>query len=423
MIDKKLILQIMHVDELPPSIKEWFIPIPPEKYEGWLYKFTCLISNRYYIGIHKDDGTIYWHSSENEEFQNIFANKDSNLKYEILEYGDYEDLKKKEYMILSSAKARTSPDYFNLWNGFPVYDKVDFEKITKLYDKIKSGKFITKNEIPKDDLKDINFLQVREKEYVAGAIKKIAEKLDGKGGDTSKSDPPVILADKFGDGIHFGIGGNHTKQAVLKSKHAKAIKWNLVPYSEHESFSETELNALGNLLNAIPDDLKNDIAEADMIKSLLKMHDDGVSLDNKEVKKYPLYCGFTPSERNRLIRQAKNEIEKTKVRKNKGLIFIDYSEGSPEYSNLEKTKKEWETNEVACIVASSAALTLDRIAESADKENKNTIVVVVYHSEPYYETNWLNKLKPKLEKSIKWFRSSETLIKFEEMKAWKPEIL
>ena len=82
----------MHVDELPPSIKEWFIPIPPEKYEGWLYKFTCLISNRYYIGIHKDDGTIYWHSSENEEFQNIFANKDSNLKYEILEYGDYEDL-------------------------------------------------------------------------------------------------------------------------------------------------------------------------------------------------------------------------------------------------------------------------------------------------------------------------------------------
>ena len=108
--------------------------------------------------------------------------------------------------------------------------------------------------------------------------------------------------------------------------------------------------ALGNLLNAIPDDLKNDIAEADMIKSLLKMHDAGVSLDNKEVKKDPLYCGFTPSEGNRLIRQAKNEIEKTKVRKNKGLIFIDYSEGSPEYSNLEKTKKEWKTNEDKCIV-------------------------------------------------------------------------
>jgi hypothetical protein len=421
--DTKLILEIMHVDVLPPSIKDWVIPTPPKKYEGWLYKFTCNISKRIYIGIHKDDGTIYWHSSENEEFQNIFANKDSDLKYEILEYGDYQDLKKKEYKILSSAKARTNPEYFNLWNGFPVHDKVDFEKIKSLFNKIKSGQFITKDEISKTLLKDVRFLQVREKEYVAGAIKKIAEKLDGKGGDTSKSDPPVILADKFGEGIHFGIGGNHTKQAVLKSKHAKSIKWNLIPIGEHESFSETELNVLGNMLNAIPDNLKNDIEEADMIKSLLKMHNDGANLDDKEVKKYPLYCGFTPSERNRLIRQAKNEIEKVKAYKNNNLIFIDYSEGSPEYPNLEKTKKEWETNKVACIVASSAALTLDRIAESADKENKNTIVVVVYHSEPYYEINWKNKLKPKLEKSIKWFRSSETHIQFEEMRAWKSEIL
>ena len=423
MNDKKIILDIMHVDELPPSIKEWSIPTPPKKYEGWLYKFTCLISDRIYLGIHKDDGTIYWHSSENEEFQNIFANPNSNLKYEILEYGDYEDLKRKEHDMLSAAKARTNPQYFNLWNGFPIHDKVDFKKIEKLYDKIKSGIFITKDEIPKELLKDIKFLQVREKEYVAGAIKKIAEKLDAKGGDTSKSDPPVILADKFGDGLHFGIGGNHTKQAVLKSKHAKHIKWNLIPYDEHESFSEMELNVLGNMLNAIPDNVKNDIDEADMIKSLLKMYNEGVDIDSKEVKRYPLLCGFTPTERNRLLRQAKNEIEKTQNRKNKGLIFIDYSEGSPEYPNLEKTMKENQTKDVACIVASSAALTLDRIAESADKENKKTIIVVVYHSEPWYEVNWKNKLKPKLEKSIKWFDSSKVVIQFEEMKAWKPEIL
>lgn len=423
MNDKKIILDIMHVDELPPSIKEWSIPTPPKKYEGWLYKFTCLISDRIYLGIHKDDGTIYWHSSENEEFQNIFANPNSNLKYEILEYGDYEDLKRKEHDMLSAAKARTNPQYFNLWNGFPIHDKVDFKKIEKLYDKIKSGIFITKDEIPKELLKDIKFLQVREKEYVAGAIKKIAEKLDAKGGDTSKSDPPVILADKFGDGLHFGIGGNHTKQAVLKSKHAKHIRWNLIPYDEHESFSEMELNVLGNMLNAIPDNVKNDIDEADMIKSLLKMYNEGVDIDSKEVKRYPLLCGFTPTERNRLLRQAKNEIEKTQNRKNKGLIFIDYSEGSPEYPNLEKTMKENQTKDVACIVASSAALTLDRIAESADKENKKTIIVVVYHSEPWYEVNWKNKLKPKLEKSIKWFDSSKVVIQFEEMKAWKPEIL
>lgn len=423
MNDKKLILEIMHVDELPPSIKEWFIPIPPKKYEGWLYRFTCLLSKRIYIGIHKDDGTIYWHSSENKDFQNIFANPNSELKYEILEYGDYEDLKKKEYSMLSTVKARTNDNYFNLWNGFPVHDKVDFKKIQNLFEKIKSGVFITKNEIPKIDLKGVPFLQVREKEYVAGAIKKIAEKLDAKGGDTTKSDPPVILADKFGDGLHFGIGGNHTKQAVLKSKHAVAIKWNLIPLNEHETFSEMELNVLGNMLNAIPDNVKNDVEEADMIKSLIKMHNEGVSLDDKEVKQYPLLCGFTPSERNRLLRQAKNEIVKTQNRKNKGLIFIDYSEGSPEYPNLAKTTKEFKTTDVASIVASSAALTLDRIAEAADKENKKTIVVVIYHSEPWYEVNWKTKLKPKLEKSIKWFDSSKVLIQFEEMRAWKPEIL
>ena len=123
------------------------------------------------------------------------------------------------------------------------------------------------------------------------------------------------------------------------------------------------------------------------------------------------------------MRQAKNEIEKTQNRKNKGLIFIDYSEGSPEYTNLAKTAKEFKTTDVASIVASSAALTLDRIAEAADKENKKTIVVVIYHSEPWYEVNWKNKLKPKLEKSIKWFDSSKVLIQFEEMRAWKPEIL
>jgi hypothetical protein len=144
-------------------------------------------------------------------------------------------------------------------NNARIIDATPIPGIEKLFDNIKNGIFITKNEIPKIDLKDVKFLQVREKEYVAGAIKKIAEKLDAKGGDTTKSDPPVILADKFGDGLHFGIGGNHTKQAVLKSKHAVSIKWNLIPLNEHETFSEMELNVLGNMLNAIPDNVKNDI--------------------------------------------------------------------------------------------------------------------------------------------------------------------
>ena len=79
------------------NIVESVIAPPPSSYEGYLYSYTNLTTNQIYLGIHK--GSVnddYNHSSTNVEFAEVFADSNSRLKFEVLNYGDYLE-KQKQY--------------------------------------------------------------------------------------------------------------------------------------------------------------------------------------------------------------------------------------------------------------------------------------------------------------------------------------
>ena len=97
------------------NIVEQVIATPPASYEAYLYQYTNLVDGKAYVGIHK--GSVddpYNHSSTNEEFQKVFATSKSQLKFEVIEYGDYVTIQNAEYNILKKVNARTNPMYYNL---------------------------------------------------------------------------------------------------------------------------------------------------------------------------------------------------------------------------------------------------------------------------------------------------------------------
>ena len=107
---------------------EKVIAPPPASYDAYLYHYTNLTDGKMYVGIHK--GSVddpYNHSSTNEEFQKVFANSKSKLKFEVTAYGDYMQMQNVEHRILKKANARTNPMFYNLSNGFPQFAEPDIE--------------------------------------------------------------------------------------------------------------------------------------------------------------------------------------------------------------------------------------------------------------------------------------------------------
>ena len=111
------------------NIVETVIAPPPSNYEGYLYSYTNLTTNQIYLGIHKgsvDDD--YNHSSSNVDFAEVFADLNSKLKFEVINYGDYTEMQQLENITLTKVDARNNSLYYNKSNGFPVYKQPDLDK-------------------------------------------------------------------------------------------------------------------------------------------------------------------------------------------------------------------------------------------------------------------------------------------------------
>ena len=111
---------------------------PPDNYAGLIYRWTDLINYEiyvssgkeqevpiYYLGSHGSDkeltafvGDGYWHSSKNKDFEKVFSDPNSRLRYEILEYFDLKhDMNQKEHTMLDKVDAKNNPLYYNMNNG------------------------------------------------------------------------------------------------------------------------------------------------------------------------------------------------------------------------------------------------------------------------------------------------------------------
>ena len=86
----------------PPSIISIDTSNCDEEYDAYVYKYTNITNNMWYVGWHPGlfDGT-YWHSSEHEEFKKVFSGSKPVLTLEILSTGLIINMRNLESKILT----------------------------------------------------------------------------------------------------------------------------------------------------------------------------------------------------------------------------------------------------------------------------------------------------------------------------------
>ena len=74
------------IKDKPSSISK-IIVSPSVNFEddAYIYEYINIDNQKKYVGWHADSEKTYWHSSENKDFQKIFASSEPNLILTILE--------------------------------------------------------------------------------------------------------------------------------------------------------------------------------------------------------------------------------------------------------------------------------------------------------------------------------------------------
>lgn len=404
---------MLDITNTPPSIKEVHIGEVPPIYEGYLYRITDLSDNRVYVGIHKGYvGDGYWHSSTDTEFNQIFSNSNSNLKFEILEYGDYGEMTVSERKILKDNDARNNPSFINKSNGSAKFIQPDVDNMTELSERILNGEFpITMESV--DDIYDLERLQVRSEEDKEHR-REIKERIEDAGGNTDKCSPIVIYENRQ-SGKDIVGDGNHTLGAAKDAKHCSLVPIIRVPEIVHTEYTNQELKGVSNLLNKKPEIIKKPMTVDDGVKYIVGTYSDGTPYDSIGNKKYLEACGFTKRQVTTILKKSKIEIDKNNLSlANK--LWIDYKSKTHK-PTLDTTIEGFRDSNTISLAYSSAMFKWDNIFNSIFAHTvwnektktydmtKSNVVITVHHPNPQAEENWKVNHQPDALRKLKYYLS------------------
>lgn len=391
----------------------------PKQYEGYTYEYTDLDSDRKYIGVHKGCVTdSYKHSSRNAEFNKIFQDSASRLKYEVLSYGTFREMLNLEHKLLKEVNAKDNPQYFNKTNGVQQYMTPDLESCREMVEMIQAKKFpITLED--KTEHVDMERLQVRYQDDDK-LQKLITQKLDDAGGSVDKCNPIVVFEGRGKEGGDVRIDGNHTFYGALASKHTVRIKIMRVPYQEGLHLTDLEMETVADLLNARPDIVKKPCNVADGIKHVKSWVYNGAELRDAELVKALQMMGFTKGETTRILDGAEQELtEETEKNKN-GSVFKNYKSGKYLQEMTARTQKLMAQDNTIALYMSSAKFSLERIVDSL-YANRNddikTVNVVIHHPSVAQERKWKENIQPQWLKQLR-FVMKQYNFNFIEMDMW-----
>jgi hypothetical protein len=396
----------------PESIKDVQLGNPPSVYDAYLYRFTDLDTNRVYVGIHKGYvGDGYWHSSTHKDFNKLVADNDANLKYEILEYGDYNQMTVSEHKILTEADAKNNPLFFNKTNGSPKYRPIDLDKVKELANQIENGEFNCDEKESIEDISKLLRLQVRFQED-AEHVKDISEKIDDAGGSTDKCNP-IVIYEKRQEGKDVIGDGNHTVAGVVKSKFGRDVPVARIPSDVHNDFTNEELIAVSNLLNKPADIIKKRASKEDMVKYIIKQYNNGVPVDDSSNKQFLKEMRFTNNQIKGILKASKQEVELNNLQK-ANQLWIDYSSGSGK-KTLQNKVESHRDKDTMCIALSSAMFRWDHIFNhifdntiensktKVREQGKSKLVILVHHNGPAAEDKWKSDYQPDAIRKLKYY--------------------
>jgi hypothetical protein len=402
---------MLNTSNTPPSIKEVHLGNEPMIYEGYLYRFTNLNNNKVYVGVHKGYvGDGYWHSSTDTEFNKIFSDSSSNLKFEILSYGSYDEMTVLERKILKDNNAKNNPMFINKSNGSAKFTQPDVHMMKELVDKILNGSFpITKESV--DDVYELSRLQVRFEEDREHKIE-IQQRIEDAGGNTDKCSPIVIYEGRQSGKDVVG-DGNHTLNAAKDAKHCSEVPVIRIPYKVHFEYTNQELKGVSNLLNKKPEIIKKGMSVDDGVKYIIGTYSEGTPHDSNGNKEYLEACGFTKKQVSSILKKAKVEIDKNNLAL-ADILWIDYR-SKPHNSTLDATVEGFRDSNTISLAYSSAMFKWDNIFNSifahtkynektkSHEPTKTNVIITVYHPNPSAEENWKMVHQPDALRKLKYY--------------------
>ena len=397
----------------PPSIISIDTTVCVGRYAAYVYKYTNILNNKWYVGWHIGifDGT-YWHSSENQEFLKVFGGLQPILKLEILHVGLIIDMKNTESKILTDQKAKSNPLSYNN-AGAPTGNKepVDIEKCQQIV--IIINDLIDDNKYQEEKLSVISALdtiQVRLESENKDHILRIREGVMETG---LEFQTPVLIwegqSPKTEDGDLRG-DGNHTVKALEGLKNFTTIKTLRMSkdFVEEWNLNLDEIRYIGNLMNPRQVQVKLENVEEDAIKGLTSFLERGVIIDPKKTeygKNYVKGYGFKGKKPAAICKKAELRYKASILAKS-NLKIAKYDTNHKENLKLlQRTANKYrsDTSVVITYNTSFGSKIVREVMEYANDPNYKNVRyfhLVGYHNSEANRKAWDNREKDAIGKLI-----------------------
>ena len=403
----------------------------PDWADSYVYKLSSKKLNKTYIGYHLENGKTYYGSPTDKELILLISDSNSDLVFEIVEYGSKLEMMQLEHELLVEADARNNPNYWNKTNGQSGVPKFNREAIHKIRDIVKNEiKDYVSEPVLVSELSEIPKAQVREVTYDKDNLKDIMDSIKRNAGSTELAQPPVILINRVYNGIFYDeirIGGAHTIQAYCKAdggkyKNTTKLPTIRIPEEFHKDITDDGITLLGDLLNARKE-ISSPAKWEDGTKYILKVRSMGRSWESPEVRQDLFDMGLSSSSVRTAYENTYAAIDNEDMI-NDGYTVKDYTDDHEQ--ELEDKIKEVQKYEPDAFVgsSSSAAITWDRIFGRYDEDKKpkhKRIHWFVYHTSKKRQDDHWPKLKTKLLKLNRKYGKPVDL-KFEELPLYTKEV-
>ena len=371
----------------PKSIKEIDLSALKPDAEAIKYLITNLDNGMMYSGSHKlyEKGVFpdtYWQSSRNSEFNEIFYGMKPILKYEIIESGNYPEIKNLERDTHKKEDVINNPKYYNLANaGGSYHESVRAELCKHIVQRIKDGHFNVDEPERVDALNKLKKLQVR---LEVPPVDEIANKMREQG-DASNSERILIWEDEEEDMIG---DGNRTLAAAIKAK-ILLVRTDRIPSEVKKEYgiTEDEMKRIGQLKNPVQT-LKEPTDEETIIETILGYNkDNNTPINCPSNKTYITDIGYSIQKANSLIKKAE-ERKSVNDLNAVGKTCITYAKND---DNIVEEINKLEDEDTIVSTGSSGSPTrlfVDTVDLMMEKPNWTTLIVKPYHNLESNRRSW-----------------------------------
>jgi len=386
----------------------------PENHEAFVYLWTKLDPKPndkiFYAGWHlghPDDG--YFHSSTDDDLDLDASNH--NFRLEILHWGTSDEMKTKEYTMLKSADAAKNPEWYNKSVGAPsVVGEIDLLTLVQWADEIKETNSLfghsaiiqtfSKKTMKAEVRKMFRKLQARHRELIQSNTRNITSWIDKYQGNLKELFKVekinlivVVLEGVVVDGkeVDLIVGGNHTIDGTIASKHGKEINFLRIPKSDH-GLDYNQAKQFASFLNKASKQPGVNNDDDDILKTAFELCIDyKLTSQSEKIDDLFDFHECNPAQKKRLKLKLNSMLSKNALQ-NQMWKMYDTDQGKIDLANR-VMKLQTKYPNARIFTASSAGSFVPRNLRDLNNEIEggmtyDSVLWVVYHSNPDAMKKW-----------------------------------